>query len=176
VALLAIAILFPVTLGALLAAAATFADPDAPLYGMKRATESVLLAVNTGGVARAGLEISLANTRQQEAEDMAARGDGAKAVNAERDRFDELRAAARDLGGAGRTSAWRADRDRLVTMAAVPVDPIERDLETTGQGDAANEIKALNAGYQRDRDALPRTLPLPPDTRAPGPSPSPGAP
>jgi DNA-directed RNA polymerase specialized sigma24 family protein len=155
---LGLALLCPVLLGAALALVAAFSDPDAPLYGVKRATEAVLVAVNGDPVGRAGLELNLAETRQREAEDMAVRGQGELAVRAELDRLNLLEAAARDLSRAPRTPAWSATRSRLLGAFAAPLDPVERDLEAAGRGDAAARVRALGAVYQSDRKAVQRRL------------------
>ena len=92
---------------------------------MKRAGESALVAVSADPVGRADLEIKLAQTREREAEDMAARGDGDRAVAALDSRYQLLRAASRDLlATSAHTTRWTSARTRCHSGAiGCPEDP-----------------------------------------------------
>lgn len=152
---LGFAILLAVSVGAVLAVLSSFAGPTSSLYPLKRTGESVLLTVSLDPVGRADLEIKLAQTREREGEDMASRGDGDRASAALSSRYQLLRAASRDLLSASVHDArWRAARDRLFRESDVPVTPIVRDLEVSGQARSAQDVQTLTASYQKDSQTL----------------------
>jgi DNA-directed RNA polymerase specialized sigma24 family protein len=174
---LGFAILLAVSVGAVLAVLSSFAGPTSSLYPLKRTGESVLLTVSLDPVARADLEIKLAQTRERESEDMASRGDGDRATAAASSRYQLLRAASHDLLGASVHDArWRAARDRLFKESDVPVTPIVRDLEVSGQARSAQDVQNLTAAYEKDSQALQGQLGRKPaDQGAPGQAPPPVA-
>lgn len=145
--------------GVALAAVAAFADPDSTAYPFKRLGESALVALDPDPVGRAELEVSLAQTRQREAEDMAASGHGAQAVQAVRDRLQLLRAAAHELRSVQtRDARWRAARDHLLTAAGAPLDEVERNLDALHQGEAAAQVRSLDESWAQERLQLARDL------------------
>lgn len=160
--------------GGVLAAAAAFSSPSSAVYPLKRLGESVLLGVTTDRVAKANLEVKLSEERLKEAETEAALGHGDETVRAINDRYDELRTAAADLGAIRhRDAKWKAARDRYVTEAGKPADPLERSLQAQKQGSSANRVKAAYQRFQRDREELDKSLGVQPGT---GPKPTTGAP
>jgi uncharacterized protein DUF5667 len=173
---LGFAILLAVSVGAVLAVLSSFAGPTSSLYPLKRTGESVLLTLSLDPVGRADLEIKLAQTREREGEDMASRGDGDRASAALSSRYQLLRAASRDLLAASVHDArWRAARDRLFRESDVPVTPIVRDLEVSGQARSAQDVQTLTASYQKDSQTLQTQLGRKPaDQGAPGQAPPPG--
>jgi DNA-directed RNA polymerase specialized sigma24 family protein len=169
---LGFAVMLAIGVGAVLAVLSSFAGPTSSLYPLKRTGESVLLAVNVDPVGRADLEIKLAQTREREGEDMAARGDGDRATAALDSRYGLLRAASRDLLTASvHDGRWRAARDRLFKESDVPVTPIIRDLEVSGQARSAQDVQNLVAAYETDsrstQGQLGRKQPRPPGQTPP---------
>lgn len=155
--------------GILLTALSAFADPDSPFYPIKRVAESALIAVDGNQLTRAQLEIRLAQVREREAEDMASRGDGDRAVQAMSDRYDLLRDASRDLiASSSRGTQWKSTRDRLFQEASHPTTTVQRDLRVTGQRNSADQIAQLSRNYESDRKQL--------DPQLGHPTPSPQAP
>lgn len=158
--------------GAALAALASIADPDSPLYPVKRAGESALFALNTDRVGRADLEVKLAQARTREAEDMASRGGGALAAQAVRDRIDLLRRAADDLGRAqNHDGRWRSVRDELFAAGSDSLVGVERDLDAKSEPGPAGLVRALDQTWLRQQPDLERRLGKP----QPAPSATPAA-
>jgi hypothetical protein len=148
-----------VVAGSVLAVLASFAGPESGLYQLKRTGENALITVNMDPVNRAQLEITLAQTRQREAEDMAGRGDGDHAVEAVSARFDLLRAAGRDLAEVSvHDGRWRAARDRFFKESDLQMTPLERDLQALGLGRSSQQVQQLAAGYEADRKSLDTQL------------------
>jgi hypothetical protein len=167
---LAIAAGLALAVGVLLTALSAFADPDSPFYPVKRVAEVALVAVDGDPLSRAQLEIRLAQVREREAEDMAARGEGDRAVEVMSDRYDLLRDASRDLiASQSRGSTWKAARDKLFQEASNPTTTVQRDLRVTGQGAAADQIAQLSKNYESDRKQLD------PELGHPTPSPQPAS-
>lgn len=163
-----------VVVGSVLAMLVSFAGPESGLYPLKRTGEDALIAVNLDPVNRAQLEVKLAQTRQREAEDMAGRGDGDRAVEAVSTRYDLLRAAGRDLAGVtSHDSRWRAARDRLFKESDLQMTPLQRDLQAIGQGRSAQEVQQLVAGYDADRKSLETQLGRQSGPGSPGATPAP---
>jgi DNA-directed RNA polymerase specialized sigma24 family protein len=172
-ALLVGGLIVAVLLGLTLAIGTSIADPDSPLYPVKAFGEKVLVDVNPDAVGRANTEISLAGTRQREAEDMAAAGRADLAVQAVRDRNSLLESAAKDLQAASSQSAhWKSSRDDLVKTASMPLSGLEAELAATGHAAAADEVRRLDIDWGHRLDAMRQGLgaPLP----APSPSTLPG--
>jgi DNA-directed RNA polymerase specialized sigma24 family protein len=152
---LAIAGGLALAVGLLLTALSAFADPDSPFYPVKRVAEVALVAVDGDPLSRAQLEIRLAQVREREAEDMASRGQGDRAVEVMSDRYDMLRDASRDLiASSSRGSQWKTTRDKLFQEASNPTTTVQRDLRVTGQGGAADQIAQLSRNYETDRKQL----------------------
>jgi DNA-directed RNA polymerase specialized sigma24 family protein len=167
---LAIAGGLALAVGLLLTALSAFADPDSPFYPVKRVAEVALVAVDGDQLSRAQLEIRLAQVREREAEDMASRGQGDRAVEVMSDRYDMLRDASRDLiASSSRGSQWKTTRDKLFQEASNPTTTVQRDLRVTGQGGAADQIAQLSRNYETDRKQLD------PQLGHPTPSPQPPA-
>jgi DNA-directed RNA polymerase specialized sigma24 family protein len=145
--------------GAVMAVFASFAGPDSAFYPLKRFGESTLVAVDLDPVDRAQLEVKLAQTRAREAEDMASRGDGDRAIMAVNDRYDLLRAASQDLIAVpARDTRWNAARTNLFNESDHLVTPIEHDLQVTGQATASAEVQRLASGYEAERKPLEADL------------------
>jgi hypothetical protein len=152
---LGIAVLLAICVGGVVAVLSSFAGPTSSLYPLKRTGESVLLAVSLDPVSRADLEIKLAQTREREAEDMAGRGDGDRTAAALDNRYALLRAAEHDLLAASvHDPRWRSARDRLFKESDVPVTPIVRDLQVSGQARSAQDVQRLVAAYEADSRPL----------------------
>ena len=175
---LSIAGVLAVVVGSVLAVLSSFANPTSALYPLKLAGESTLVRVNMDRINRAQLEIKLAQTREREAEDMAARGYGDLTVEAVDHRFALLRAAGGDLTAVQiHDRRWKTARDRLFSESDVTVTEIERELEATGQTRSKAEIDNLVTAYAADRKALqadlaPTTQPVVPAPPAATPTPS----
>ncbi|HXM57132.1 MAG TPA: DUF5667 domain-containing protein [Candidatus Dormibacteraeota bacterium] len=156
---LGIAALLAVVVGAVLAVLSSFAGPTSSFYPLKRTAESALVAVELDPVDRAQLEIKLAQTREREAEDMAARGDGDTTVEVLTNRYQLLSAADRDLLSASVHDArWKSARDKLFKESDVQLASIERDLQATGQDRSAQDVGRLVANFNTDRRALEAQL------------------
>ena len=156
---LGIAAVLAVVVGAVLAVLSSFAGPTSSFYPLKRTAEQSLVAVELDPVDRAGLEIKLAQTREREAEDMAARGDGDRTVEVLTNRYQLLTAADRDLLSASVHDArWKAARDRLFKESDVQMTSIERDLQATGQQRSSQEVGSLVAAFDTDRRPLESQL------------------
>ena len=175
---LSIAGVLAVVVGSVLAVLSSFANPTSALYPLKLAGESTLVRVNMDRINRAQLEIKLAQTREREAEDMAARGYGDLTVEAVDRRFALLRAAGGDLTAVQiHDRRWKTARDRLFSESDVTVTEIERELEATGQTRSKAEVDNLVTAYAADRKALqaelaPTTQPVVPAPPAATPTPS----
>ena len=175
---LSVAGVLAVVVGSVLAVLSSFANPTSALYPLKLAGESTLVRVNMDRINRAQLEIKLAQTREREAEDMAARGYGDLTVEAVDRRFALLRAAGGDLTAVQiHDRRWKTARDRLFSESDVTVTEIERELEGTGQTRSKAEIDNLVTAYAADRKALqaelaPTTQPVVPAPPAATPTPS----
>jgi hypothetical protein len=156
---LSIACVLAVVVGSVLAMLSSFANPNSALYPLKLTGESTLVRVNMDRVNRAQLEIKLAQTREREAEDMAARGDGDLTVQALGRRYTLLRAAGSDLSSVQVHDArWKAARDRLFAESDVTETEIERELEATGQSRSKADLDRLATAYEADRKALQAQL------------------
>jgi hypothetical protein len=166
---LGVAAALALLVGVMLTGLSVLANPDSPFYPIKRLGEAALVAVDGDPLSRAQLEVRLAQVREREAEDMAGRGDGDRAVEVMGDRFDLLRDASRDLiASSSRGSKWKATRDRLFQEASHPTTTVQRDLRVTGQRAAADRIAQLSRDYESDRKQLDSQLPPPapsPDTQ-----------
>jgi hypothetical protein len=149
-------------------------DPDSPFYPLKQTGESVLLATSLDPVARADLEIKLAQTRTREAETMAASSRPDLAVRAVRARYDTLRHAAADLVHASRRDAgWKSVRDRWEETASEPVTSVERQLAAGGFKEQATEVRNESSTFQDDRKRLDPALGKPAASPQPVPSATP---
>jgi DNA-directed RNA polymerase specialized sigma24 family protein len=156
---LGIAALLAVMVGAVLAVLSSFAGPTSSFYPLKRTAESALVAVQLDPVDRAQLEIKLAETREREAEDMAARGEGDTTVGVLANRYQLLTAADRDLIAASvHDPRWKSARDKLFKESDVQMTSIERDLQATGQDRSDQEVGRLVAGFDTDRRPLETQL------------------
>lgn len=176
---LALALLLAFGVGIVLAVLSSFADPDSPFYPLKRAGESVLIALNPDPTNRADLEVKVAETRSREAETMAGdRNNADLAVAAMQEHFDLLRAAARDLIAARkRDRHWTSVRDDLESQASLDVAPLERELEQVGAKRQSAQIQADNARFQNDRRSFDPKLgekPAPSTNLTPGAGPAGG--
>jgi DNA-directed RNA polymerase specialized sigma24 family protein len=170
---LAVAGALALMVGLMLTALSVLANPDSPFYPIKRLGEAALIAVDGDPVSRAQLEVRLAQVREREAEDMAGRGEGDRAVEVMSDRFDLLRDASRDLiASSSRGSKWKDTRDRLFQEASHPTSTVQRDLRVTGQKAAADQIAQLSRNYESDRKQLDpqlgRPAPSPPANQSNG--------
>jgi len=156
---LGVAALLAVVVGAVLAVLSSFAGPTSSFYPLKRTAESFLVAVELDPVDRAQLEIKLAQTREREAEDMAARGDGDRTVDVLSNRYQLLSAADRDLLNASVHDArWKAARDKLFKESDVQMTSIERDLQATGQDRSSQEVGRVVADFDATRRPLETQL------------------
>jgi len=168
---LSIAGVLAVVVGSVLAVLSSFANPSSALYPLKLAGESTLVRVNMDRINRAQLEIKLAQTREREAEDMAARGDGDLTVEALDRRFALLRAAGGDLSAVQvHDRRWKTARDRLFSESDVTVTEIERELEATGQTRSKAEVDQLATAFATDRKALQAELAPTPQPVMPAPT------
>jgi hypothetical protein len=159
--------------GAALAGLAGMSEPDAPLYGVKRAGENALLTVAGDGVSRADLRIQLAQQRLREAEAMAVLDKPELAVPALQDRFDALRSAGADLASeTRRDQRWTKTRDRFLDEESKPASAIEVDLQRAGHNEDADAVKQEIQQFQNDRKSIDRQLGKP----QPAPSPVPSLP
>ena len=156
---LSIAGVLAIVVGSVMAVLSSFAGPTSALYPLKLAGESTLVRVNMDRINRAQLEIKLAQTREREAEDMAARGEGDLTVEALDRRFALLRAAGGDLSAVQiHDQRWKTARDRLFSESDATVTEIERELEATGQTRSKAEVDQLAVSYATDRKALQAEL------------------
>lgn len=172
---LGIAAVLAVIVGAVLAVLSSFAEPTSSFYPMKRMGESALLAIQVDPVDRAQLEINLAETRDREAEDMAARGDGDQTVTAVSDRYAMLTAAGRDLLSVTvHDSRWKAARQRLFDKSDTSMVSIERDLDASGQTRSRQDVERLAASFDVSRkpveNELGRATPAPSQSSTPAPA------
>jgi DNA-directed RNA polymerase specialized sigma24 family protein len=172
---LGIAAVLAVIVGAVLAVLSSFAEPTSSFYPVKRLGESALLTIQVDPVDRAQLEINLAETRDREAEDMAARGDGDQTVAALTDRYSLLSGAGRDLLSVSvHDSRWKAARQRLFQKSDESMASIERDLDATGQARSRQEVEQLAANFDVSRKPveteLGRTTPAPSENSPPPPA------
>jgi len=172
---LGIAAVLAVVVGAVLAVLSSFAEPTSSFYPLKRTGESALVAMQVDPVDRAQLEINLAETREREAEDMAARGDGDQTVAALDERYRLLGTAAHDLLSVSVHDAkWRDARQRLFDKSDVPMTAIERDLDATGQTRSRQDVEQLAANFDVSRRPLEtelgRTTPAPSQNSTPPPA------
>jgi DNA-directed RNA polymerase specialized sigma24 family protein len=157
--LLGIAAVLAVVVGIVISVLSSFAGPTSSLYPLKRTGENTLLAITTDPVDRAQLEMKLAQTREREGEDMAARGDGDTTVTVLGLRFQLLRSAEHDLISAPvHDSRWKTARDHLFKESDVRMSAIERDLQSTGQDRSAAEVGQLVAAFDADRSPLETEL------------------
>jgi DNA-directed RNA polymerase specialized sigma24 family protein len=156
---LGVAAVLAVVVGAVLAVLSSFAGPASSFYPLKRSAESTLVAVQVDPVARAGLRIKLAQTREREAEDLASRGDGDRTVEVLNARFQELTDADRDLLAASvHDGDWKATRDKLFRESDVQMKTIERDLQATGQDRSSQDVQRLAAAFDAERHPLETEL------------------
>jgi hypothetical protein len=137
--------------------------------------ESALIGIQVDPVDRAQLEINLAETREREAEDMAARGDGDQTVAALGDRYQLLTAAGHDLLSVSVHDAkWRAARQRLFDKSDVSMTSIERDLDAGGQTRSREDVQRLATNFDVSRrpveTELGRTSAAPSPSRTPPPA------
>jgi len=172
---LGIAALLAVVVGAVLAVLSSFAEPTSTFYPLKRLGESALVAIQVDPVDRAQLEVNLAETRDREAEDMAARGDGDATVTAVSDRYQLLTAAGRDLLSVSvHDTRWRSARQRLFDKSDISMTSIERDLDATGQARSRQDVQTLAANFDQGRrpveTQLGRTAPAPSQNSTPPPA------
>jgi DNA-directed RNA polymerase specialized sigma24 family protein len=172
---LGIAAVLAVVVGAVLAVLSSFAEPTSTFYPLKRLGESALVAIQVDPVDRAQLEINLAETRDREAEDMAARGDGDQTVAALSERYRLLTAAGHDLLSVPvHDSRWRNARQRLFDKSDISMTSIERDLDATGQARSRQDVQTLAANFDQSRrpveTELGRTTPAPPQNSIPPPA------
>jgi hypothetical protein len=151
-AALVVACLLAVVIGSSIAIFSMFANPDSPVYPVKRFAEDALLLVNRNPTHRAGFELALASTRDREAEDMAVEGKGGLAVQAMHDRFQTLAAAGYDLASAStRDASWRSDRSQFGSQSSASTVQIQEDLKASGQRQAATEVQTLTQQFQQTR-------------------------
>jgi len=168
-----LAMVLALVAGVVLAVAAAFSGPDSSVYGLKRASESMLLGLSTNRVSKADLEIKLAAERTKEAESMAAARHADLTVDAVNSHFDDLRAAAADLAGipmSHRDKLWKSVRDRLETDAAKPVSDLESVLKAGGYKAQAAAVKSAYDRFQNDHKEFDKKLGVG------GPAPLPSAP
>jgi len=59
---------------------------------------------------------------------------------------------------------WRHARDQFNTAAGAPLDQVERDLEVTGQPQAAEEVRQIDADWVRQQQSLRQSLGQPAPT------------
>ncbi len=158
---LALAAVLAVMVGGVLALLSSFADPDSFLYPLKQASESVLMALSLDPVGRAELEVKLARTRELEAEDMAARGEGALAVQAMQQRYQLLRAAAQDLASvplASRDASWRQARQQFFAEEDRQVTLVAQELAQHHERQGVQEVNQIVASYEAQSQSLDREL------------------
>ncbi len=149
---LGIAAVLAVIVGAVLSVLSSFAGPTSSFYPLKRTGESVLVAVQISPVDRAQLEINLAEAREREAEDMAARGNGDATEAALSQRYRLLQAAGRDLLSVSVHDAkWRAARKRLFDKSDIQMTAIEQDLKATGQTRSMQDVARLSTKFDVQR-------------------------
>lgn len=149
---LGIAAVLAVIVGAVLAVLSSFAGPTSSFYSLKRTGESVLVAIQLNRVDRAQLEINLAETREREAEDMAARGNGDQTETALNQRYQLLQTAGRDLLSVSVHDAkWRTARQRLFTKSDAQMTAIEQDLKATGQTRSMQDVARLATNFDVQR-------------------------
>ena len=175
---LGIAVVLAVVVGAVLAVLSSFAEPTSSFYPVKRMGESALVAIQLDPVDRAQLEINLAETRDREAEDMAARGDGDQTVAVLTDRYNLLTAASHDLLSASvHDSRWRNVRKNVFDKSDESMTSIERDLDATGQTRSRQDVEQLAANFDVSRKPietqLGRTTPAASENSTPPPTPGP---
>lgn len=158
-AALVIACIVAVGVGSSIAVFAMFANPDSPVYPVKRFAENALLFVNRDPTHRAGFELELAATRDREAEDMAIAGKGNLAVQAMKDRYSMLTNAGYDLAAAGdRNAKWQQDRKQFDSQSNQSTVLIQQDLKANGDRGEAQEVQTLSQQYQRTRKAINAVL------------------
>jgi DNA-directed RNA polymerase specialized sigma24 family protein len=156
---LGIAAVLAVVVGAVLAVLSSFAGPTSSFYAVKRTGESALVAIQLDPVDRAQLEINLAETREREAEDMAARGNGDQTVAALDERYRLLSAAGRDLLSVSvHDTRWRNARQRLFQKSDIQMTAIGRDLDATGQTRSKQDVLRLAANFDVSRKPLETEL------------------
>jgi hypothetical protein len=156
---LGVAVVLAVVVGAVLAVLTSFSGPTSAFYPLKRTGESVLVSVQLDPVDRAQLEINLAETREREAEDMAARGDGDRTAAALQERYQLLGTAGHDLLSVSVHDAkWRAARDRLFAKSDLDMKAIERDLTATGQTRSEQDVERMVANFNVTRQPVETEL------------------
>jgi hypothetical protein len=156
---LVLAAILAVVAGVILAFAANFATPSSTIYPLKRLDEGMLLALTLNRVDKANLEVQLSDERLREAETEAATRHGGDTVQAMNDRYDELRAAALDLGAVPHHDArWTRVRNYYLSQASQPVDPLEHLLSGNGLSGDANQVARLNQDFQAERKSLDARL------------------
>ncbi len=162
--------------GVVLAAAAALASPSSAVYPLKRMGEGVLLGLTFDRIAKANLEVKLAEERLKEAETEAAAGHGEGAVTAVNTRHDELLAAGQDLRLIShRSKSWTAARDRFESEANKPLDTLERSVVANGDKAAASDIQSSFEHFQAERQLIDKQLGVPARAGGPGQAPA-GAP
>jgi len=156
---LAVAAVLAVVVGAVLSVLSSFAGPTSTFYPLKRMGESALVAIQLDPVDRADLEVNLAETREREAEDMAARGDGDQTAAVLDDRYQLLIAAGHDLLSVSvHDSRWKAARSRLFEKSDIQMTAIERDLDATGQTRSKEEVERLATSFDVTRRPIETEL------------------
>jgi hypothetical protein len=170
---LLLALMVAVTVGGVLAVAASFSEPDSSLYPVKRTGESTLLMLSRDPASRSDLDVKLAEERLREAETMASNGKPDLALDALSARYAELRDAG-DRLAADRIhdSRWNAARTRFVDEANKPIAPLQRQLSQKGHPSWAKQATNEQADFQSYLEALLPQLGIKP---SPQPSPSPTA-
>ena len=167
---LVMALLIAAIVGGALAGAASFSTPDSPLYRIKRSGENALLQLARDPVARADLDVNLAEERLREAEGMAAAGKPDVALDTLAARYDELRDAGDRLASAQpHDGRWKAAVSRYLTEAQKPIASLQRQLTQKGYPSWADQAGKMAGGFQRDLDRLKPKLGA--TINAPAPSP-----
>jgi hypothetical protein len=147
--------LIAVTVGAVLAAGASFSGPDSSLYPVKRTGENILLAHARDPVSRSNLEVNLSEERLREAEAMAAAGRPDLALDMLSVRYSELRDAGNRLAADQvRDSRWRDARGRFLDEAAKPVAPLQRQLQQKGYPTWAAQATAVAGDFAKYLDGI----------------------
>jgi hypothetical protein len=181
VTVLLAALAVAVTVGAVLALAASFSTPDSSLYSVKRTGEKMLVTLSRDPISRSDLEVNLSEERLRESEAMAAAGKPDLALDALSARYQELRDAGDVLAAEDvHDSRWKAARGRFVDEAGKPIAPLERELSQKGYPSWAKQATSMANDFAKYLDGVkpelglkssaPATLPTQPSPPAPSPA------